>query len=155
MMEIFRILDEMEMFLKQSKKVPFTGGQRLVDIDRFLDRVDRIRAVLPEELEASRILLAEKQDIIAGAQMEADQYFEESTSMVDRLIDDNEIARRAQTRAEQIITEAQEVARRNKRDADEYADGVLTHVQLVLQKGLDAVIMGKDELRRADEENDY
>lgn len=153
MMEIFRILDEMEMFLKQSKKVPFTGGQRLVDIDRFLDRVDRIRAVLPEELEASRILLAEKQDIIEGAQAEATQYMEESTSMVERLIDDNEIARRAQSRAEQIVTEAQDLARRNRREADEYADGVLTHVQLVLQKGLDAVISGKDELRRSSDED--
>jgi len=153
MMEIFRILDEMEMFLKQSKKVPLTGGQRLVDIDRFLDRVDRIRAVLPEELEASRILLAEKQDILEGAQAEASQYVEQSTSMVERLIDDNEIARRAQARAEQLISEAQELARRNRREADEYADGVLTHVQLVLQKGLDAVISGKDELRRSSEED--
>ena len=73
MMEIFRILDEMELLLKGSKKMPFTGGKSLVETNRFLDRVDRIRAILPEELETAKQLISEKDRIVNEAFSEANK----------------------------------------------------------------------------------
>ena len=35
MMEIFRILDEMELLLKGSRKMPLSGGKSLVETSRF------------------------------------------------------------------------------------------------------------------------
>jgi Fe2+ transport system protein B len=147
MMEIFRILDEMELLLKGSKKMPMSGGKSLVETNRFLDRVDRIRAILPEELETAKIVLAERERIVNEACAEASQYMEQSKNEVARLVDDSEITRNAMNVAQEIIAKGERVSQQIRQDADEYADGVLGHIEFVLRKGLDTVVQGRDQIR--------
>jgi hypothetical protein len=153
MMEIFRILDEMELLLKGSRKMPLSGGKSLVETSRFLDRVDRIRAILPEELETAKILLSEREKIVHDACTEANQYVEQSKNQAARLVDDSEITRNAMNAAEEIIAQGEHIAEQIRRDAEEYADGVLSHIEYVLRKGLDAVGQGRDQLK-AEIDND-
>jgi hypothetical protein len=154
MMEIFRILDELELLLKGSRKVPLTGGKSIVETSRFLDRVDRIRAILPEELETAKLIMAEKERIVSEACAEADQYVEHSKHHVARLVDDNEITRNAMAAAEDIIARGEEIALQIRRDANEYADGVLSHMEIVLRKGLETVVQGRDDIREALQNDD-
>ncbi|HZK86815.1 MAG TPA: ATPase [Syntrophomonas sp.] len=154
MMEIFRILDELELLLKGSRKVPLTGGKSIVETSRFLDRVDRIRAILPEELETAKLIMAEKERIVSEACAEADQYVEHSKHHVARLVDDNEITRNAMAAAEGIIDRGEEIALQIRRDANEYADGVLSHMEIVLRKGLETVAQGRDDIREALQNDD-
>jgi len=148
MMEIFRILDELEFLIKQGKKLPFSSGKVLIEQHRFLDRLDRVRAILPEELEAARLVLAEKEKIVNEACAEAEQYIEHSKDKVARMVTDSEITRNAMDIAEEIVAKGEQVARDIRRDADEYADGVLAHMEIVLRKGLDAIIQGREELKQ-------
>jgi len=154
MMEIFRILDELELLMKGSRKVPLTGGKSIVETSRFLDRVDRIRAILPEELETARLIMAEKERIVSEACAQADQYVEHSKHHVARLVDDNEITRNAMAVAEDIIARGEEIALQVRRDVNEYADGVLSHMEIVLRKGLDTVVQGRDDIREALQNDD-
>lgn len=147
MMEIFRILDEMELLLKGSKKMPLSGGKSLVETNRFLDRLDRIRAILPEELETAKLLLVERERIVSEACLEADQYMQLSKNEAARMVDDSEITRSAMNVAEEIIAKGERVSQQIRRDAEEYADGVLGHMEYVLRKGLDTVVQGRDQLR--------
>ncbi|HPF20533.1 MAG TPA: ATPase [Syntrophomonas sp.] len=155
MMEIFRILDELELLLKGSRKVPLTGGKSIIETSRFLDRVDRIRAILPEELETAKLIMAEKERIVSEACAEADKYLEHSKSHVAQMVDDNEITRSARGAAEEIIAQSEQIAAQIRRDADEYADGVLSHMEIVLRKGLEAVLQGRDDIREGLRSNDY
>src|SRR5690606_24216657 len=147
MMEIFRILDEMELLLKGSRKMPLSGGKSLVETNRFLDRVDRMRAILPEELESARSVLSEKDRIVNEACAEADQYIAQYKNEAARMVDDNEITRNAMTVAEEIIAKSERIAQQIRRDADDYADGVLGHIEYVLRKGLDTVVQGRDQIK--------
>ena len=153
MMEIFRILDEMELLLKGTRKMPFSGGKSLVETNRFLERVDRIRAILPEELETAKLLLADRERIVNEACAEATQYVEQTKNEAARMVDDNEITRNAMSVAEEIIAKGERVSQQIRRDADEYADGVLGHMEFVLRKGLDTVVQGRDQLRLDMEED--
>jgi len=155
MMEIFRILDELELLLKGSRKMPLTGGKSLVETSRFLDRLDRIRAILPEELETAKLIMAEKERIVSEACAEADKYVEHSKHHVARLVDDNEITKNAMGVAEEIVARGEELAQQIRRDADEYADGVLSHMEIVLRKGLETVIQGREDIKQALSNNDY
>lgn len=148
MMEVFRILDDIEAMIKESRKVPLSNGKVMLDSNEVLERVDRIRAVLPEELETARLVLSEKERIIKEACMQADQYVEESKDRVARMVDDNEITRNAVQMSEEIVGRADQVAAEMRRDANEYADGVLTHMEMVLKKGLETIRQGKEELSR-------
>jgi len=154
MMEIFRILDEMELLLKGSRKMPLSGGKSLVETNRFLDRVDRIRAILPEELETAKILLSERERIVHEACAEASQYVEQSKHEVARMVDDNEITRHAMNVAEEIVAKGEKVAQQIRRDAEEYADGVLGQIEYVLRKGLDSVVQGRDQIRMDFQDDD-
>ncbi|MCX5780679.1 MAG: ATPase [Firmicutes bacterium] len=147
MMEIFRILDEMELLLKGSRKMPLSGGKSLVETNRFLDRVDRIRAILPEELETAKLLLSEREKIVHDAFSEANQYVEKTRFEAARMVDDSEITRNAISVADDIIAQGEQVSEQIRRDAEEYADGVLSHIEFVLRKGLDTVIEGRDQIR--------
>jgi transcriptional regulator of heat shock response len=155
MMEIFRILDEMELLLKGTRKVPLTGGKSLVEINRFLDRVDRIRAILPEELQTARLLLAERDRIVNEACSQAENYMEQSKHEAARMVDDNIITRNAMSMAEDIVAKSEKVAKQIRLDAEEYADGVLSHIEYVLRKGLDTVVQGREQMKQDFDENDY
>lgn len=154
MMEIFRILDELEMMIKDSKKMPFSNGKAMIESHRFLDRLDRIRAILPEELETARILMNQKDKIVTEACAEAEKYVEQSKDKAARLVDDNEITRNAMSVAEEIVNKAEQVSMEIRRDANEYAEGVLSHMEIVLRRGLEAVTQGKDDIREALRNND-
>lgn len=152
MMEIFRILDELELMIKGSKKVPLSNGKVMIESHRFLDRVDRLRAILPEELETARLIMSEKERIVKEACAQADEYMEQSKDHVARMVDDNEITRNAMQMGEEIVVKAEEMAREIRRDVNEYADGVLSHMEIVLKKGLEAISQGKQEIRDSQEE---
>jgi anion-transporting ArsA/GET3 family ATPase len=152
MMEIFRILDEMELLIKDSKKVPLSSGKVVVDPNRFLDRIDRIRAILPEELETARCLLRDKERIVEEACAQAEQYVEHSRGQAAKLLDENEITRNAVQMADDIIARAQQVSREIHQDANDYAEGILSHMEIVLRRGLEAISMGKEELRQSIDE---
>lgn len=154
MMEIFRILDEIEIMIKESKRVPITGAA-MVDGHLILDRLDRIRAILPEELQTAKLILQERERIVSEACAQADEYIEESRDKVARLIDENEITKNAMQVAEEIVARAEEVAKGIRKDANEYAEGVLTHMELVLKRGLEVVSAGKAELNYALKNEDY
>ncbi len=155
MMEIFRILDEMELLLKGTRKVPLTGGKSLVETNRFLDRVDRMRAILPEELQTARLLLADRERIVNEACTEAENYVEQSKHEARRMVDDNAITKNAISVAEDIVAKSEQVGQQIRRDAEEYADGVLSHMEFVLRKGLDTVVQGRDQIRQDLTNDDY
>lgn len=153
-MEILRILDELEVMLRGSRKVPFTNGT-IVDNNRFLDRLDRIRAILPEDIMTAKLLINEKDRIVNDAYEEAQKYVEKSKDTVARMVDDNEITRSARKTADEIILNAEQTAKEIRRDANEYAEGILIHMEIVLKKAVDAVNQGKYEIRQGLEEDDY
>lgn len=154
MMEIFRILDELELLIRDSKKVPISG-KSIVEGHIFLDRLDRIRAILPEELETARLIMSERERIVNEACAHADEVLMESQGTVARMVDESEITKNAMQVADEIIFKANEVAKEIRRDANEYAEGVLAHMEIVLKKGLETVSQGRAEINFALEEEDY
>ncbi|QGT99078.1 hypothetical protein SYNTR_0485 [Candidatus Syntrophocurvum alkaliphilum] len=154
MMEIYSILDELEHIIKESKKVPFSNSFVVIDSNNFLDRLDKIRAVLPEELEIAKNIITEKDKIVEEACAEAETFIEEHKDKAAKLIDNNEITHNAMVVAEDVVNKAEITATEIRREANEYADDVLKHIEIVLQKGLDTVSEGRNELKNAIDNND-
>lgn len=146
-MEIFKILDELEEMVRFSKKVPLSGGKIMIEKAELMELLDRLRAALPEELDSVRLILSEKDRIIKEACAEADQYIEQSREKALRLIDNSEITQRALQKSDEIIAIANQKSKEIYQDANEYADGVLTHIEMVLKRGLEAISMGKEEVK--------
>jgi hypothetical protein len=154
MNSIFHLMDELESLIKGGKAVPFSSGKIFVESDRVLEVLDRLRAIIPEELETAKQIIANKENIMQSAYSEADEYLTNARERSSRMVDDNEITAEALQKSELLLERAQKMAEDVRVDADMYADEVLTHMEMVLKRGLDAVIAGKEQLRASVEYDD-
>jgi len=70
------LIDELEDALAEGRRV-FFGGRLLVDEERILDIIDRMRVAVPEELKQARRVIAEQERLIGEAQAQVRQAMEE------------------------------------------------------------------------------
>lgn len=142
---IFEILDEMEEYVQNSKKVPITG-KILISENLLLDFLDRIRNMLPEEIHRAKLLSKEREQIIQEARVEADRILNSVKEQIDRLACESEVAKQAQNMADEIIANAKRVAKEIKNGATEYADEVLRQLEESINKSLSIVQQARGEL---------
>jgi len=146
-MEVFRLLDEMEDIVRQAKKLPFSSRVS-VDPASFLEYIDHLRAVLPEELDIAQQMMGDREAIMEEAQKQAEALYENSRHHVAAMVDNDMITRSARDAAETIITKARNVGEGIVNDANQYADDLLAYLERVLHEGLHSIHEGRDELNR-------
>lgn len=145
-MDIMGLIDEIEDILEDSSSFPFSG-KVMVDKDELLEIISEIRIKLPDEIKQASWIKGEKQRILAEAQKEADTIVNEAKAHLEGLIDDDEITKFAQERAEDIITRSQNNAKEIRIGAVEYTDNILMETQENLKKVIDILGKNRQELR--------
>jgi hypothetical protein len=76
----------------------------------------------------------------------------EARDQQSRLISDEEVYKQAERAAEEIVEDARETERAIRLGAEDYADEILSTLEVNLQKFLAAVQRGRDRLAGRDEE---
>ena len=147
-MDIFNILSEMEELIAHSHRIPLTK-RVMVDEDRLLDYLDRIRASLPDELHKAKNLMQERDRFINDSKREAERIKEHATQELEKKAVDSEITQRAQAISEEIVSQTQEKAKYIEQGAFEYADDLLAQVENNLQKILIEVHENRSQLQPA------
>lgn len=146
-MEVFRLLDELENAVRRGKRIPLSNRVS-IDPDEFMEIIDHLRAVLPEELETAQQILANRDSLIAEARKEAENMFENSRSQMAALIENDAITKAAREAADKIVNRAHEVGEGIIADANQYAEELLTYMERVLNEGLASIRAGKEEISR-------
>lgn len=118
-MDIIHLIDRLEELFNESRAVPFTRNV-VVDEDRMLDIIDQMRVAIPEEVKKAQQLLAQKDRIMAQAQEEAARVVALAKDKAEQMVEREAIVQAAQTRVEQIISQARADADVTRRDADDY-----------------------------------
>ena len=90
-MNINEILDTMEDMLEQAWSLPLSGGKSVVNVERMLDLISEIHLQLPKEIKQSKMIVADRQDIINDAKKEAEQIIRDAELKAKRLVSDTEI----------------------------------------------------------------
>lgn len=145
-MELFTILNELEELIENSLRVPLTR-RVLVDEDKLLDYLDRMRTTLPDELRQAKWVLQEREKVITDSKKEASRLIEDTRVKLDRQAEESEIARQAQIKAEEIIQKAEAVAGEIKQGARDYADDILKGLEEELDKLANQIKSGRMELK--------
>lgn len=146
-MEVLDILNDLEELVEESTKIPMTG-KVLIDADELLDYVDRIRAVLPDEIKQAKWITREHQRIIADAEQEAKRLVVQTHEELTKQAGQSEIARQAQEYAEQLVGKAKTAAADIRTGASEYADDVLKSLETHLEKVALELRKGREELAK-------
>jgi len=144
--ELFNALNELEEIIESSIKVPMTR-RVLVDEDRLLDMLDRIRTSLPEEIRQAKWIIQEREKVLNETKKEAGRIMEDVQKQMERRVEDSEIARQARDKAEEIVEKAENVAREIKQSARDYADELLNELEKSIEKAVLEIRDGRAELK--------
>lgn len=151
-MDIFKLLDTLEDMLDESKKVPLTG-KAMIDKDEALDIIKEMRLKLPEELKQAKVIKEEHDRIIDKANEEADQIVKEAEKRIISMIDEHEITKKACEKKNEIIENANDMAREITNGTRRYADDMLEEIQNTLEKAIKANNQALEDTLKVIEEN--
>ena len=145
-MEIFTLLETLEDMLEKSRGVPFSS-KCIADKEEILDIIKEIRLKLPEEIKQAKWVKEERQRILVEAQNEADEIIKEAENRIISMIDEHEITRKAYEKKVEIIETANEMSREISKGTKDYADGVLSNIEVALKDALKIIQDNRQELK--------
>lgn len=135
---VLQLLDELEEILDSSRAVPFSNKVS-VDKEELYDIIGEIRMKLPNELKQSKWVIEERNKILIDAQREADELMKNTEERMVRLIDDNEVTKKAYEQAAAIIDSAKKTSKEMRLGAMEYAEGLLADAEAKLKDLKDVI----------------
>ncbi|MGL6174536.1 MAG: hypothetical protein ACRC1P_08010 [Cellulosilyticaceae bacterium] len=136
--EITYLLDRLEDILEEGKST-FLSSKISIDRDEVLDHIKEIRLKLPTELQQSVWIVEERNKILAEAQNEGQIILQEAQDTLQKMIDQHEITKYAEDRAQYILDGARKDARSLHIGAIEYADDTMKQVEQRLKATLDTI----------------
>lgn len=144
-------LEELERMGEESRP-QFLHRAWGFDLDRFFAQVNRIRAALPDEIQAANRVAHEREQILASAEVERQRLLEEAREQAALLVSNDEVVRRATEQAEEIIQRATTEAAEIRRSAEGYATRVLANLEEYVTRILGAVRTARERLSTGPEE---
>ncbi|HEY3228943.1 MAG TPA: hypothetical protein VGJ87_06955 [Roseiflexaceae bacterium] len=129
------MIDELEDSLAEGRRVPFSG-RLLVDEERILDIIDRMRVAVPEELKQARRVIGEQERLLADARAQVQQAMEEQGLLA-----------AVEAERARLLAEAEHDAQGIRAGADDYARQVLEDLEQRLVRLTASVQNGLKELR--------
>lgn len=145
-MSVLKLLEELEDIIESGSSIPF-AQKVLIDKKEMLEIIKDIRIHLPDEVKQAQWIREERQRILAEAQQEADTILEEANNHILSMIDQCEITKQANSRAEEIIGHAQNSAKEMRLGAKDYVDSILESAQQSLEDLISTVKENRDEIR--------
>lgn len=133
-MSIDEILIEMDELLEDSINLPFSGGKRMVDVERIRDLMGEIKLNLPGEVRDAQKIVRDRADIIATANKEAEGIVRRAEERAALLVSESEVVKASQAKAAEVLANAQQQSREMRKQVLEYCDGMLRQSEDVLAK---------------------
>lgn len=137
-MSTFRVLDQLEAILRRSLRIPLTGII-LIDGERLLSILERVRISLPEELRQARYLTQENHRILREAQTKAEAIVATASEEAARRVEQSDIMKIAREQAEELNRRANQQAVEMREGVQAYARGILGALESELDR-LTAVV---------------
>jgi vacuolar-type H+-ATPase subunit H len=139
-------LDELSALVENARAMPMSASC-VVNRGHVLDLLDEVRALLPDSLALADDVLADREDIVAAARVEADRVIAEAAEQARVLVSEHEIYRAAVAEADAVRADADAEAARMRRETDDYVDAKLANFEVALHKTIAAVQKGRDKIR--------
>jgi cell division septum initiation protein DivIVA len=143
--DLLALLDELESFFADASRIPLTGKLVIPEEDAF-NLVDRLRKTVPEALHQAQRVSRDRDRLLQQAREEGEAVVQEARAYAEKLTRESTIVQRAQEEADRIMEEARRQSREVRVGAREYADELLEKVEQNMQKALNIVRQGRQEL---------
>lgn len=146
-MDIQHLVDRLEDLIDEGRHWPFTKFT-LIDEERALEIIDQMRISVPEEIEKSSRILANRDRVLAEANEEAARILQMARQKSEAALEQEITVQAAHNRAANIIEEARQEAEAIIAGADQYVLDELSRLEKQLVKTLAVVRNGINEVNR-------
>ena len=150
-MDVLVLIDKLDDLVHNAKAVPLTDQVR-IDREEIYDILDQMRATIPEEIKQARWIVKERQEMLAEAKRECDRLIGEAREQAVREASQTEIVK-SERQAQDIVDDARRQARETRLEMEDWADGILSTLEVNLDKFLVAVRRGRERLHERSQES--
>ena len=151
MMDIEKLLESLESEVESAWQFPMSGGKVLLDAKELKRILNDIRESLPSEIVQAKKIVRDRFQIIDKAKNEAQNMMRVSQEKIRELVDKNEIVKQAQSRAEEILNDANSKASMLKKTSEEYASKIVRNMDEMVLGYLDEIKKLKTKFKIEDE----
>jgi F0F1-type ATP synthase membrane subunit b/b' len=151
-MDVLVLIDKLDDLVHNAKAVPLTDQVR-IDREEIYDILDQMRATIPEEIKQARWIVKERQEMLAEAKRETDRLLGEAREQAVREASQTEIVKIAERQAQDIVDDSRRQARETRLEMEDWADGILSTLEVNLDKFLGAVKRGRERLHERSQEH--
>lgn len=148
-MNIDELLDVMDETLEEAVNLPFTGGKRMVDVEKVRDIIDDIRLNMPAEIRQAKAIVQDRADIVESAKKEAEAIVKRAEDRARAMVAQEAIVKAAQQKATEILTSAQSQSREMRTTVTNYCENMLRHTEEQLAKSMTEVKTVRSTLRQS------
>ncbi len=146
--ELLEIVDELIIAVEGARMVPLSGNVML-DRDRLLDMLYRLRDDLPEEMRAARWMVREREAFVARTNEKARDLLERARQRSEELVSESYIVKEAVDEANALVRQAEGEATRIRLEAEDYSEQAFEQTEGVLSDLLGQVRRFRAELHQA------
>src|SRR3954451_10691061 len=150
-MDVLVLIAKLDDLVHNAKAVPLTDQVR-IDREEIYDILDQMRATIPEEIKQARWIVKERQEMLAEAKRETDRLLGEAREQAVREASQTEIVKIAERQAQDIVDDARRQARETRLEMEDWADSILSTLEVNLEKILTAVKRGRERLHERSQE---
>ena len=131
--------------VEEARGVPLSASC-VLHRGELLELLDEARAGLPVDLESAQKVIASRDAIIEEGRLSAEQMITMAREDVARMVEQTSIVALARDEARRVLDEAREQGLQEKAEVEEYIDGRLATLEVILNKTQDAVARGRERL---------
>ncbi len=123
--EMIGLIEVLHEIVEDGSKMPF-GKKVMVDKKEIIHILEEITKVIPDDLRTAQWVLSEKDRILTEAKTEYDRTKAEVDQMMTEKVNNHDIVKEANIKAQEILNKAQTEAKMVTFSARDYADSLLT-----------------------------
>lgn len=141
------LLDMLYNMIQDAWGLPLGAERCVIERDKALDLLDEIRSKMPNELSEARRLVSARSEFINNAKREAESMKKVAEERARRMVEDTEIVRAANERAQQVTSAADSRAAELRSVANQYADDTLQRTEEAISEALNEVRQARARFR--------
>jgi vacuolar-type H+-ATPase subunit H len=149
-MDVLVLIDKLDDLVRNAKQVPLRSEVR-VDKEELSDLLNELRETIPDELKNASWIVKEREEMLAAAEREAQRILGEAHERQTQLVAEHELTGQAELARDDIIDDARAEEREIRLGAEDYADEILSTLEINLTKFIAAVQRGRERLQGPDE----
>ncbi len=138
--------------VEEARGVPLSASC-VVHRAEMLEVLDDAREALPIDFASAQKIIETRDAIIEEARLSAEQMIAIAREDVAQMVEQTSIVQIARDEARKILDDARETAEIEKAEVEEYIDGSLATLEVILNKTMDAVSRGRDRLAGANDKD--